>query len=346
MLEINKKNLNYLKKKSVLITGGTGSLGNALIKKLLKLKLLNKIIIYSRDELKQSEMIKKFLKIDKNDILRFFIGDVRDYDRLNLAMKDVDLVIHAAALKHVDMAEYNPMEYIKTNIDGASNVVKACLENNVQKVIALSTDKAANPINLYGASKLVSDKIFVAANNIAGLNKTRFLVVRYGNVINSRGSVLPFFKTINTKEQSYFPVTHPNMTRFFITLDQSVNLILNSFYNSHGGEIIIPKIPSVKITDIARAINSNKKIKIIGIRPGEKLHEILCSKDEADLTIEFKDYYILKPSIKYIDRKIDFYRNKLGSKGKKVSQDFHYSSLNNKQYIDKQKLKKIIKSIN
>ena len=186
MLNINKKNLNFCKKKSILITGGTGSLGNALVEKFLKLKIFRKIIIYSRDELKQSQMIKKYENLDKKDILRFFIGDVRDYDRLNLAFKDVDLVIHAAALKHVDIAEYNPMEFIKTNIDGASNIVKASLENNIEKVIALSTDKAANPINLYGASKLVSDKIFVSANNIAGFNKTRFTVVRYGNVINSR----------------------------------------------------------------------------------------------------------------------------------------------------------------
>ena len=344
MLNINKKNLNFCKKKSILITGGTGSLGNALVEKFLKLKIFRKIIIYSRDELKQSQMIKKYENLDKKDILRFFIGDVRDYDRLNLAFKDVDLVIHAAALKHVDIAEYNPMEFIKTNIDGASNIVKASLENNIEKVIALSTDKAANPINLYGASKLVSDKIFVSANNIAGFNKTRFTVVRYGNVINSRGSVLPFFKNIDQTNQNFFPITHPEMTRFFITLEQSVNLIINSFYNSHGGEIIIPKIPSVKIIDIARAINSEKKIKIIGIRPGEKIHEILCSKDEADLTIEFKDYYILKPTIKYIDRKVNFLKNKNRSSGKKVKEDFEYNSLNNKSYLDKRLLRKIIKN--
>ena len=344
MLNINKKNLNFCKKKSILITGGTGSLGNALVDKFLKLKVFRKIIIYSRDELKQSQMIKKYENLDKKDVLRFFIGDVRDYDRLNLAFKDVDLVIHAAALKHVDIAEYNPMEFIKTNIDGASNIVKASLENNIEKVIALSTDKAANPINLYGASKLVSDKIFVSANNIAGFNKTRFTVVRYGNVINSRGSVLPFFKNIDQTNQNFFPITHPEMTRFFITLEQSVNLIINSFYNSHGGEIIIPKIPSVKIIDIARAINSEKKIKIIGIRPGEKIHEILCSKDEADLTIEFKDYYILKPTIKYIDRKVNFLKNKNRSSGKKVKEDFEYNSLNNKSYLDKRLLRKIIKN--
>ena len=237
------------------------------------------------------------------------------------------------------------MEFIKTNIDGASNIVKACLENNVQKVIALSTDKAANPINLYGASKLVSDKIFVAANNIAGLNKTRFVVVRYGNVINSRGSVLPFLKKINKSKQNFFPITHNKMTRFFITLEQSVNLIINSFFNSHGGEVIIPKIPSVKIIDIANAINSEKKIKIIGIRPGEKLHEVLCSKDEANLTIEFKDYFILQPTIKYIDRKTNFLKNKNGFKGKKVKENFEYNSLNNRDYLNKNLLRKIIKKI-
>ena len=346
MLKLIKKNLKFLKNKSILITGGTGSLGNALVDKFFELKLFRKIIIFSRDELKQSQMLKKYSNLDKKDVLRFFIGDVRDYDRLNLALKDVDFVIHAAALKHVDIAEYNPMEFIKTNIDGASNVVKACLQNNIQKVIALSTDKAANPINLYGASKLVSDKIFVSGNNIAGLNKTRFVVVRYGNVINSRGSILPFFKKLNESNQKFFPITHHEMTRFFITLEQSVNLILNSFYNSLGGEVIIPKIPSVKIIDIARAINPKKKIKIIGIRPGEKLHEILCSKDEANLTVEFKDYYILKPTIKYVDRKINFLKNKNGSVGKKVKVNFEYSSLNNIEYLNKNLLGKIIKKIN
>ena len=345
MLKIIKKNLSYFKNSSILITGGTGSLGNALVDRFLELKIFRKIIIYSRDELKQSQMAKKYVNLDKKDTLRFFIGDVRDYDRLNLALKDVDLVVHAAALKHVDIAEYNPMEYIKTNIDGASNIVKACLENNIQKVIALSTDKAANPINLYGASKLVSDKIFISANNIAGLNKTRFVVVRYGNVINSRGSVLPFFKKINKSKQNFFPLTHNEMTRFFITLEQSANLIINSFFNSHGGEIIIPKIPSVKIIDIAKTINPEKKIKIIGTRPGEKLHEILCSKDEANLTIEFKDYYILQPTIKYIDRNINFFKNKNGLKGKKVKENFEYNSFNNIEYLNKNLLRKIIKEI-
>lgn len=346
MLNFDQKKIEYFKNKSVLITGGTGSLGSALVDKLLKLKKCRKIIVYSRDELKQSQMIKKYEYLDKKDILRFFIGDVRDFDRLNTALKDVDLVIHAAALKHVDLAEYNPMEYVKTNIDGASNIVKACLENNVEKVIALSTDKAANPINLYGATKLVSDKIFTSANNIAGSNKTRFSVVRYGNVINSRGSILPFFLKINKTNQKFFPITHNEMTRFFITLEQSVNLIINSFYNSHGGEIIIPKIPSIKIIDIAKAINPKKKIKIIGIRPGEKLHETLCSNDEANLIVEFKDYYILKPTIKYIDQKINFTRNKNGEKGKKVKQNFEYNSYNNKDYISHKLLKKIISILN
>jgi len=346
MLHIIKKNLKFFKNKSIIITGGTGSLGNALVKKLLGLKVLKKIIIYSRDELKQSEMIKKYSSMDKLNQLRFFIGDVRDYERLNLAFKQVDLVIHAAALKHVDMAEYNPMEYIKTNVNGASNVVKASLENNVQKVIALSTDKAVNPINLYGASKLASDKIFVSANNIAGSNKTRFSVVRYGNVINSSGSILPFFLKINKSNQTFFPITHNEMTRFFITLEQSTNLIINSFNNTYGGEIIIPKIPTIKIIDIAKAINAEKKIKIMGMRPGEKLHEILCSRDEANLTLEFKNYYILMPTIKYIDGKINFFKNKNGEKGKKVKQNFEYNSYKNKDYISFKLLKKIISSLN
>ena len=339
-----KKNklYNFFNKKSVLITGGTGSLGNELIKIFLKEFKLRKLIIFSRDELKQSEMIRKYSDDDKKNILRFFIGDVRDLERLKFAMKNVDFVIHAAALKHVDLAEYNPMEYVNTNIIGGKNVLEASYYNKVSKVIALSTDKAANPINLYGATKLVSDKLFVSSNNISGPEKTRLSVVRYGNVVSSRGSVLPFFLNIKKKDIKFFPITDPKMTRFWITLNQSAYLILKSFYRMTGGEIFVPKIPSIKIVDLAKAIDPNKKIKIVGIRPGEKLSEILCSKDEYFNTIEFKDYYLIKPTIRFVDKKINYLISKEGEKGKLVEKNFEYSSSNNKKFLSIKELKNFI----
>jgi UDP-N-acetylglucosamine 4,6-dehydratase len=337
---------NKLKKffnnKSLLITGGTGSLGNELVRIFLKDFSLKKLIIFSRDELKQSEMIKKYFIHDKKKILRFFLGDVRDLSRVKIAMRDVDFVVHAAALKHVDIAEYNPLEFINTNINGAKNVVEAALSNNVLKVVTLSTDKAANPINLYGATKLVSDKLFVSANNISGKLKTRFCVVRYGNVANSRGSILPFFLKLNKNNASYFPITDSRMTRFWITLEESAKFILNSFYNMFGGEIFIPKIPSIKILDLAKAISVNKKIKYIGIRPGEKLSEILCSKDESSNTMEFKNYYLLKPSIKFIDQNVNYLINKNKEKGKNVKDNFEYSSSNNLKFLNISEIKKYI----
>ncbi len=307
--------------KSILITGGTGSFGKKFIKTLLNNYSTRRIIVFSRDELKQFEMQQEL-----NDrSLRFFLGDVRDRERLVQAMKGVDYVIHAAAMKQVPAAEYNPMECIKTNIYGAENVIHAALENDVEKVIALSTDKAANPINLYGATKLASDKLFVAANNIASGHKTAFSVVRYGNVVGSRGSVVPFFKKMIAEGADHLPITDERMTRFWITLAEGVKFVMDNFKRMQGGEIFIPKIPSVLITDLAKSM-SDLPIKIIGIRPGEKLHEIMCPMDDAHLTYEFSDYFVIKPSIFFYSRENDFSINALGEEGELVIEGFQYSS--------------------
>jgi UDP-N-acetylglucosamine 4,6-dehydratase len=270
--------------------------------------------------------------------MRYFIGDVRDYDRLNQAMKDVDYVIHAAALKHVPAAEYNPMECIKTNIHGAENVIRACINNNVKRVIALSTDKAATPINLYGATKLASDKMFVSANNTVGRGLTRFSVVRYGNVLGSRGSVIPFFKKIIEEGWDYLPITHKDMTRFWISLDNGVEFVLKNFARMSGGEIFIPKIPSARIVDLATAIAPQLEQREIGIRPGEKLHEVMCPRDDAHLTIEFHDHFVIKPSIVFYDS-VDFLTNKIGEKGKNVDFGFEYSSDVNPHFLTVDELK-------
>ncbi|MCR8683430.1 UDP-N-acetylglucosamine 4,6-dehydratase (inverting) [Campylobacter sp. LMG 17559] len=324
--------------KSILITGGTGSFGKTYTKTLLQKYNPKKIIIYSRDELKQFEMAREF----NDNCMRYFIGDIRDKERLNIAMKDVDFVIHAAAMKHVPIAEYNPMECIKTNIHGAQNVIDACLENNVEKCIALSTDKACNPINLYGATKLASDKLFVAANNIAGNSHTKFSVTRYGNVVGSRGSVIPFFKKLINEGAKELPITDERMTRFWISLEDGVNFVLNNFTYMHGGEIFVPKIPSMKIVDLAKTMAPNLAHKIIGIRAGEKLHEIMISSDDSHLTYEFEDYYAISPSIKFTNMEIDFSINAKGQKGKKVSNDFSYSSDNNPSWISQEELLNII----
>jgi len=314
--------------KSILITGGTGSFGKKYTKILLQKYTPKKIIIYSRDELKQFEMAQEF----NHPCMRYFIGDVRDKERLIKAMNGVDYVIHAAALKHVPIAEYNPMECIKTNINGAQNVIDAALANGVKKVIALSTDKAANPINLYGATKLASDKLFVAANNIKGDQDIQFSVVRYGNVIGSRGSVVPFFSKLIKEGAKELPITHPDMTRFMITLEQGVNFVLKNFERMQGGEIFVPKIPSMKITELAKAMAPNLPQKIIGIRPGEKLHEIMCPADDSHLTLEFEDHYVIQPTIQFAD-KADFSTNLLGEKGKPVKQGFEYNSGNNSEWL-------------
>ncbi len=330
--------------KNILITGGTGSFGNLFVETVLKKFKPKKLIIFSRDELKQSVMNQKFPK-EKYKCIRYFIGDVRDQTRLELAMQDVDYVVHAAALKQVVAAEYNPMECVKTNIGGAENVVKATMETNVSKVIALSTDKASDPINLYGATKLTSDKIFVSSNNIVGeKRKTKFSVVRYGNVVGSRGSVVPVFKHFIDKGKNELPITDEKMTRFWITLKQAVDFVLKSFERMQGGEIFVPKIPSIRVVDLARAMAPKSKIKIIGIRPGEKLHEKMCSIHEVNLTLEFKDHYLIQPSINFYDKdEIDYSKNNLKEVGKLVQEGFEYRSDNNKHFLSIEEIKKLNK---
>ncbi len=326
--------------KNILITGGTGSFGKKYSKILLEKYKPNKIIIFSRDELKQYEMAQEFT--DK--CMRWFIGDVRDAPRLKKAMKDVDYVIHAAALKHVPIAEYNPMECIKTNINGAQNVIDAAIDCHVKKVIALSTDKAANPVNLYGATKLASDKLFVAANNLTGTQDTSFSVVRYGNVVGSRGSVVPYFKKLLADGATSLPITDERMTRFFITLEDGVNFVLKNFARMKGGEIFIPKIPSMKIVDMAKAIAPDLPHKIIGIRPGEKLHEIMCPSDDSHLTLEFDDHYVITPTITFNNLQ-KYEQNKLDEVGIKVSQGFEYNSGNNTQWLSSNQLLDMINNI-
>ena len=312
--------------KNILITGGTGSFGKKYTEIILSKYKPNKIIIFSRDELKQYEMAQIF----KDSCMRYFIGDVRDAERLEEAMNGVDFVIHAAALKHVPVAEYNPMECIKTNINGAENVIKASIKNNVEKVIALSTDKASSPINLYGATKLASDKLFVAANNMVGTGRTRFAVVRYGNVVGSRGSVVPFFQKLIDDGATELPITDIDMTRFLITLKDGVEFVLKDFERMHGGEIFIPKIPSMKMTDLALALAPNLPHKVIGIRPGEKMHEVMITAD--DRVVEFDDYYVITPTIQF-SHLVDFNKNALGEEGKDIGIGFEYNSLNNTAWL-------------
>lgn len=311
--------------KSILITGGTGSFGRYYVKTILAKYQPRRLIIFSRDELKQFEMQQEF----NDPCMRYFLGDVRDRNRLIQAMSGVDYVIHAAALKQVPAAEYNPMECIKTNVHGAENVIEAALVNNVEKVVALSTDKAANPISLYGATKLASDKLFVAANNMAGSRRTCFAVSRYGNVVGSRGSVVPFFERLARQGAKSLPITHPEMTRFWISLQEGVNFVLANFLRMHGGEIFVPKIPSVRVVDVARAVAPDCAHEIVGIRPGEKLHEIMCPADDSHLTLEFEDHYVLRPTITFTGRGNDFVVNRLGERGVPVQQGFEYHSGNN-----------------
>ena len=332
-----------IKNKTILVTGGTGSFGQQFIETCLKLSP-KKIIIYSRDELKQYEMQNKFYNNKNFDKLRFFIGDVRDYPRLRLAMEKVDYVIHAAALKQVPIAEYNPFEAIKTNVLGAQNVIEAALEQNVKKVIALSTDKAAAPINLYGATKLASDKLFLSANNIRGNKDIKFSVVRYGNVMFSRGSVVPFF--IKAKKKGFIPITDKEMTRFNITLDEGVNFVLKSLDIMIGGELFVPKIPSIKITDLADAIAPNVKKKIIGIRPGEKLHEEMITETDSMHTYEFKDYYIILNDFNFTGRDSKEISKIVSSKGgKKCKRGFSYNSKNNKNFLSIKEIRKYITNL-
>lgn len=322
--------------KSILVTGGTGSFGKQFVKTILKKYKPRRVIVFSRDELKQFEMQQEFNSL----AMRYFIGDVRDVDRLKQAMRGVDYVVHAAALKQVPAAEYNPMECIKTNINGAQNVIIAAIENEVERVIALSTDKAAAPINLYGATKLASDKLFIAANNITGRRKTRFSVVRYGNVVGSRGSVVPFFKKLVSEGAKELPVTHPEMTRFWITLEQGVEFVIKSFYRMQGGELFVPKIPSMRIMDLVESIAPGISVKIIGIRPGEKLHEVMITSDDSHRTLEFHDHYVIQPTISFT-RKINYEINALGERGVPVEPGFEYNSANNPVFLTVEQLRKM-----
>ena len=335
-----------LNNKSILITGGTGTFGKAFVKKILYNYKIKRLVVFSRDEFKQYEMSKKF-PTSKYPCMRYFIGDVRDKDRLNQAFDNIDIVIHAAALKQVDTAEYNPFEYISTNIMGAENVIRASLNNNIKQVIALSTDKAASPINLYGATKLCSDKLFIAANNITGSKKIKFSVVRYGNVLGSRGSVVPMFLSLNGKE---FPVTDKRMTRFNITIDQAVNFVLTCMKHSFGGEIFVPKIPSYRIIDVVKAINPRCKIKTIGIRPGEKLHEEMITLSDGFNSLELKNFFVILPRLnlsknynktqnEYVLK--NYYLKK--KKAKRLPENFSYNSRNNPKYLSIEEIKKIIK---
>jgi UDP-N-acetylglucosamine 4,6-dehydratase len=326
-----------LNNKTILITGGTGSFGKQFTRTILERYQPKKVIIYSRDELKQYEMAQTY----NAPQMRYFIGDVRDQARLMQAMDGVDYVIHAAALKHVPVAEYNPMECIKTNIYGAENVIHAAIAAGVKNVIALSTDKAANPINLYGATKLASDKLFVAANNMVGSRDTRFSVVRYGNVINSRGSVIPFFRNLLANGATELPITDVRMTRFWITLQQGVDFVIRNFERMHGGEIFIPKIASATVTTLAEVLAPQLPIKEVGIRPGEKLHEIMCPFDDSHLTLEFHDHYVIKPSIVFNER-ADFAHNRAGEHGVPVADGFEYNSGTNPVVLDAAGLQALI----
>ncbi|WP_293676038.1 UDP-N-acetylglucosamine 4,6-dehydratase (inverting) [uncultured Phenylobacterium sp.] len=315
--------------KVILVTGGTGSFGRRFIETVLKQAKPRKLIVYSRDELKQSEMQIDYAErfsAEQLAVMRYFLGDVRDRERLSLAFRGVDVVIHAAALKQVPAAEYNPSECIATNIMGAENVVRACLANRVRKVVALSTDKACNPINLYGATKLASDKTFVAANNLSGDIGTRFSVVRYGNVVGSRGSVIPFFQRLIARGATELPITDPRMTRFLITLDEGVEFVLSSLEAMHGGEIFVPKIPSMKMTDMAAALAPGMATKVVGIRPGEKLHEMMISQDDARNTVDLGDRYAIEPAF------VEYTREPLT--GGRLADEFSYASDTNDAWLD------------
>ncbi len=324
--------------KNILITGGTGSFGKKCTETLLARYKPNKIIIYSRDEQKHFKMQQRF----DAPCMRYFVGDVRDFKRLNKAMMDVDFVIHAAAMKHVHIAEYNPMECINTNVHGAEFVIDAAIQNGVKKVIALSTDKAANPVNLYGATKLASDKLFVAANNMVGKRETRFSVVRYGNVIGSKGSVVPYFQELLERGER-LTVTDERMTRFLITLQQGVDFVIASFERMQGGEIFVPRIPSMKITELAHALSGGAPYDVIGLRPGEKLHEEMITKEDSHKTLDFGDHFVIKPTISFT-RQIDYETNARGEKGVPVEDRFAYASDTNDVWLDREAFLELMRS--
>jgi UDP-N-acetylglucosamine 4,6-dehydratase len=317
---------------SVLVTGGTGSFGRRFIETLLRHSKARRVIVFSRDEFKQYEMQQQLADLP-SEPMRYFIGDVRDSDRLELATREVDYIVHTAALKHVPAAEYNPFECIRTNVSGAENVVRAAIRNGVKRVLALSTDKAANPINLYGASKLASDKIFIAANNLSGSVGTRFAVVRYGNVVGSRGSVIPFFRRLIAEGAEHLPITDDRMTRFWITLQQGVNFVVTSIASMQGGEIFVPKIPSMRMTDLAHCLAPEMPTKVVGIRPGEKLHEVMITEDDSRLTLELDDRYVIEPAFRWWQR--DSY---LARGATPVSDGFRFSSDTNQDWLDESRL--------
>ena len=329
---------DFLENSSILVTGGTGSFGKCFIKTLLERYNPKRLIIFSRDELKQYEMEQE-PEFKNQPSLRFFIGDVRDRDRLETALRGVDYVVHAAALKHVTVAEYNPFECIRTNVLGAENVVQASIQSGVKRVIALSTDKAANPINLYGASKLASDKIFIAANNISGSADTRFAAVRYGNVVGSRGSVVPLFKKLISENATSLPITDERMTRFWITIQQGVEFVISCLGSMQGGEVFVPKIPSMRMVDLAAAMAPDLPHKIIGIRPGEKLHEVLLSEDESRTALELEDRYIIEPVFQWWAS-----GRKAPPEAKPVEDNFRYASDTNDDWLDDEGLKRLLAS--
>lgn len=322
---------------SIFISGGTGSFGRAFVKRLLSDYQPKRVVVFSRDELKQYEMSQEF----DAPCMRYFLGDVRDEQRLQQAMRGIDLVVHAAALKQVPAAEYNPTECIRTNVNGAENIIAAALQNGVKKVIALSTDKAASPINLYGATKLLSDKLFVAANNIAGSRDTSFAVVRYGNVVGSRGSVLPLFRKLIAKRAKDLPITDARMTRFWITLDEGVDFVMRSFERMQGGELFVPKIPSARIVDLATALAPDLPQRQVGIRPGEKLHEMMISRDDSPHTLEFARHYVIAPALSF-NQPCDYSLDGLGEQGHPVEPGFEYLSDSNPDYLDVAALRQLV----
>lgn len=336
-----KQNAVDINDTSILITGGTGSFGRAFIKNLFSHYKPRRVVVFSRDELKQFEMAQEFPEADYP--IRYFIGDVRDANRLMRACQGIDIVIHAAAMKHVTAAEYNPTECIATNVDGAQNLVEAAIDNKVKRVIALSTDKAANPINLYGATKLCSDKLFVAGNNLSGKSHTRFSVVRYGNVAGSRGSVIPFFKKLADSGVTDFPITHEEMTRFIIRLDEGVELVMKAISGMYGGEIFVPKLPSIKVTDLPSLIVPNGTYHVIGVRPGEKLHEVMIPSEEARNSVDLGSYYIIQPAQSWWNVK-DF-QSAMTELGTKVQEDFEYASNTNDHWMTQDELKKLVEEV-